>query len=107
MMKNMGFHYILDENKNPVPCDLITWAETFENPNNRLVRAETINGLRISTMFLGMDHSFDEDEVHLFETMVFDEKGESVEMDRCDTWDNAIKMHETMVERVKSGDIGK
>lgn len=98
-------HYLIDENKNLIPCDLITWAKQFDDTDNRRVKNETINGYRVSTVFLGIDHSFEEGELHLFETMVFDEKGESVDMDRCDTWDNAVIMHEKMCERVRKGEI--
>lgn len=51
--------------------DLYTWGKWFENADNRIVAGDTIAGVRISTVFLGIDHSFGADKPLLFETMVF------------------------------------
>jgi hypothetical protein len=78
----------------------MTWAEGFEK-DNRHVADETIGGVRVSTVFLGLDHSFDGGRPLLFETMVF---GGALDQEqrRCTTWDEAEKMHAAMVERVKA-----
>jgi hypothetical protein len=96
----MGKRYILD-GKRAVECgDLMTWAKWFENAGNRRVADETIDGVRVSTVFLSLDYSFGDGPPMLFETMVF---GGSLdqEQDRCTTWDEAEAMHEAMVARVK------
>ena len=66
-MKN----YILD-GKIPVPCDnIIEWGRWYEKAD-RHVGSNLINGARISTVFLGMDHNWNEGgEPILFETMIF------------------------------------
>lgn len=94
----MSKYYIM-EDKKTVPCDLMTWAKMFEG--NRHVADETIGGARVSTVFLGLDHSFCGGRPLLFETMVFGGALDQ-EQERCSTWDEAEKMHAAMVERVKA-----
>jgi len=104
----MSEHYILD-GKTPVPVDLITWAKWL-NTGNRIVKKDTatvklrgqpVGEVRVSTVFLGLDHSFGEGPPLLFETMVFGGVLDG-EQDRCSTWDAAEKMHDLMCERVKN-----
>lgn len=95
----MGERYILD-GKRAVECgDLMTWAKWFETANRR-VADETIDGVRVSTVFLSLDHSFGDGPPMLFETMVFGGPLDQ-EQDRCTTWDEAETMHKAMVARVK------
>jgi hypothetical protein len=97
-------YYILDENDRPVPePDLRKWAAWFCNVHKRRVAIETIDGVQISTIFLGMDHNWENSGPPiLWETMVFG--GElSDEQDRCSgNREQAEAMHLKMVERVKS-----
>lgn len=97
-------YYILDENKNTVPCDLLTWSNMFEDFDNRRVEFTKVDGYEISTVFLGLDHGhgFTKRPL-LFETMIFgDGKGDGYQT-RCSTWDEAVKMHEIAVQWVKDG----
>jgi hypothetical protein len=95
----MNGKYILD-GKIAVEChDLKAWAKWYETGNRR-VADETINGMRVSTVFLSLDHSFGEGPPMLFETMVFGGPLDQ-EQDRCATWDQAEAMHKAMVYRVK------
>jgi hypothetical protein len=58
------------------PIDLWGWADLMEDPEYRRV-AETVlfDGTWISTVWLGLDHSFgDEPPPLIFETMVFSKK---------------------------------
>ena len=102
-------NYILDENHNPVPePDMLKWAEFMKT--NILVAQDTavvsllgakVGEIKVSTVFLGVDHNFsDTGDPILFETMVFGDKLDG-EMDRCCTYEAALKMHELMCERVK------
>jgi hypothetical protein len=96
----MSTHYILD-NQKVVGCkDLITWARWLEGAD-RAVAKDTIGESDISTVFLGLDHSFGKGPPLLFETMVFGGKL-SDEMNRYSTWDEAVLGHKAMCERVKS-----
>ena len=64
-------NYILDKTGNPVAePDIIKWAQWFETAK-RHVADDRIDQVRISTIFLGIDHSFGEGEPVLFETMIF------------------------------------
>jgi hypothetical protein len=67
----MNDKYILD-GQIPIPVgDLVEWAQWFEKAD-RHVAQDVIEGIRISTVFLGLDHSFGRTPYPiLFETMVF------------------------------------
>ena len=92
----MSEHYILD-GKNPVPADLMTWAKWIDDPKKRRVALDEKNGVRVSTVFLGLDHSFGGAVPLLFETMIFG--GEHDEhQERCTTWEQAEAMHKTACE---------
>lgn len=70
-----GYKYILDDNGRPVPePDLYKWGAWFEDDDNRRVRHDTCTdiSIRVSTVFLGLDHSFsDAVDPILWETMIF------------------------------------
>lgn len=63
--------YILDDEGNPILCnDLIQWGQWMESADRTVARDE-YNGVQVSTVFLGLDHSFGRGEPVLWETMVF------------------------------------
>jgi hypothetical protein len=63
-------YYILDEHGNPVPePDVRRWSEWF-NKCDKHVAEDMIGEIRVSTVFLGIDHSFGGPPL-LFETMIF------------------------------------
>lgn len=95
----MSKSYILDGH-DVVETDLQTWARWFEK-GGRKVAYEEIGDSGISTVFLGIDHSFDGGPPLLFETMVFGGNLDQ-EMTRCTTWEEAEAMHRAMCERVRS-----
>jgi hypothetical protein len=68
------------------------WATWFCN-SERHVGETDVKGYRVSTVFLGLDHSHGDGDPVLFETMVFDPAGESVSMDRYCTWAEAEAGH--------------
>jgi len=94
-------HYILDANKNVVEAELLEWAVFLdENDGRRVVATQVGEDVRVSTVFLGSDHSFGRgDRPVVFETLVFggDLGGE---MNRCCTWTEAWAMHANMLRRV-------
>jgi len=95
----MSGYYILDGHKT-VKVDLMTWAKWFEKSEDRHVAREKIGDAEISTVFLGIDHSFGQGPPMLFETMVFGGALDQ-EQDRCTTWEEAEAMHATVCERVR------
>lgn len=91
--------YILDDDGNPVPePDLITWAKWFEKagPGRQLAKDE-INGARVSTVFLGLDHSFGHGPPMLWETMIFGGKHDEYQA-RYTTRDEALAGHHHAVK---------
>jgi hypothetical protein len=95
--------YILQGTK-PVPCpDLLTWGRWLERFERHVGETFLSDGTRVSTVFLGLDHSFSryEDGPHepvLFETMVFGGPNNE-EMYRYSTWEEAEVGHREMVAR--------
>jgi hypothetical protein len=107
LLNSRDYYYLLDENKHPYKCTLGEWGEWFQNSrgdDKRRVAEDEINGKRISTVFLGMDHNlYGEGRPLIFETMVFDEKGNDIWMDRYSTWNDSEIGHEKAKEWVKNG----
>ena len=98
----MSDKYILI-GQTPVPePDLLTWGEWFETADTVVAKTEVGSSV-VSTIFLGLDHSFfDKGPPLLFETMVFDENHIGGEMRRCSTWLEAERQHAEVVEEVRS-----
>lgn len=64
--------YILDDNDNPVARPLLEAARWLEeNRDRKIVKRTHVDGYRISSVFLGLDHSFSGDTPELWETMIF------------------------------------
>ena len=95
----MGEYYIL-KGKKAVACNCTEWAQCFRNANRKVAK-DTIGDSVISTVFLGLDHSFGYGPPLLFETLVFGGKLDQ-EMDRYTTLEEAEKGHLAMVEKVKT-----
>jgi len=96
----MSNKYILDGHT-PVVCnDLMQWATWFEKAD-RVVAKTKIGDANISTVFLGLDHSFVAGKPLLFETMVFGGPHDE-EMERYSTWEEAETGHKQMVNLIES-----
>lgn len=90
-------HYTLDESGNPQPCaELLTWARWMEGATRQIALTER-DGIRVSTVFLGLDHRFGHDGPPiLFETMIFGGAHDEAQERYC-TKAEALIGHETMV----------
>lgn len=99
--------YLLDENKNPIPCTIAEWGTFLEDRHNRKVAFSELGDIHISTVFLGLDHSCWEGRPIVFETMIFDKSGDDIwrdiYMDRYSTWDEALDGHQKAIEWVTRG----
>lgn len=93
--------YILNGHE-VVPChDLLEWATWFETAD-RHVANDWFKEVRVSTVFLGLDHSFLlAGPPLIFETMVFGGPLDQ-EQERYSTWDEAEKGHAEMLAKVKA-----
>jgi trimethylamine:corrinoid methyltransferase-like protein len=89
--------YLLDGHE-PVLCTLLEWAEKFKSKDNELA-IDTVGEVRISTVFLGINHNFNAyGKPVLFETMVFNNAGDSLFCDRYTDWDSAMLGHQNTVK---------
>lgn len=70
------------------------------NIENKVVAKDEINGVKISTVFLGMDHGFFGKPL-LFETMIFGGEHDMYQ-ERYSTYEQAEKGHKVAVDLVKS-----
>ena len=96
-------HYILEDETHRVkPVDYLAWAEWMTNFEKRRVALDEVGGIRVSTVFLGIDHAFGQGEPILFETLV-SSNGDTVEIDtiRYCTYLEALEGHQAQVERLQ------
>lgn len=96
----MSNHYILDENGEVKEVDnVIEWAEWFEKNPDRHIGYTSIFGIRVSTVFLGLDYSFSmgmSDVPILWETMIFGGINDQYQ-ERYATREEAISGHRRAV----------
>lgn len=92
------FYYALDENHRVVPSSMLEAEALFRDITKRRVALTEIGNVRVSTVFLAIDHSFGTAiPPVLFETMVFDDGETSGDWERCCTWNEAVAQHERVV----------
>ena len=111
-------HYILKGHE-AVPCEnVMEWAEWFSvNVDRRrvakteftsniflawlgkLLKIKRFEPVMVSTVFLSLNHNWDDGEPLLFETMVFGGKLNG-ELWRCSTWEEAEKNHKKVVGKI-------
>ena len=98
----MSGRYILNGAGEPERCDdLLMWAQWFEhNDTTRILLQTTLpDDVRVSTVFLGLDHSFGHGRPLLFETMVFGGPHDG-RQERYATRADAAVGHGQMIEKV-------
>jgi hypothetical protein len=98
--RRMTGKYILVGHQVVSCSDLMTWARWFETAD-RCVRDTARDDVRVSTVFLGLDHGFGLDHTPplLFETMVF-VNGTEEGCERYSSWAEAEAGHERWVQQV-------
>ena len=90
--------YIL-EGKQPIKVDdILEWARWYQT-GNRIVEQTQIGDVKVSTVFLGIDHALRCGEPILFETMIFGGDDDQCQA-RYSTWDEAVKGHRFACEKV-------
>lgn len=96
--------YRLNEDKTTelIPDGKFPSAEEHE-PNARRVGDDTVNGQRVSTVFLQLDHNWEPGgKPILFETMIFSGPHDQ-DMWRYQTWEEAKAGHDKIVHCLKEG----
>lgn len=95
----MAGNYVLNADCTVRPvADVIEWATAFEKGDRRVALTDLGGGVKISTVFLGIDHSFGEGPPLIFETMVFANRAGEEAMWRYSTWAEAEAGHARAVE---------
>ncbi len=96
----MGVGYY---DKTGKPMDIREWGRALEDYDYRRVAATTLSdGTWISTVWLGLDHSFgDQGPPLIFETMVFESEESlgDLECERYSTLEQAVAGHNAMVKK--------
>lgn len=91
--------YILDDNNIPIAStatDFIIWEEKF--PEKRIVKQDIIEDICISTVFLGLNHSYNTP--LWWETMIFGGENDMYQ-ERYSTYEKAFAGHEIALNLVK------
>ena len=94
-MKN----YILEGKIPKVVEDVMEWGKWFENADRHVNKTELPNDIKVSTVFLGIDHSFNGGTPILFETMIFGGKHDQYQK-RYTTYEEAEKGHQSAVDMI-------
>lgn len=96
--------YILDDDNNPVPSTITEYVEwEHVNPEKRIVKQEHIgDDIRVSTVFLGLNHSFIDNETPvLWETMIFGGEHDEYQV-RYTSHEAALQGHEIALSLIKT-----
>lgn len=90
-----------DRQGNPMP--MMEWARRYETRGDekRVAESTLPNGRWVSTVWLGIDHSFGSGPPLIFETMVFESEDDLSELDceRYSTEAEAVAGHARIVEK--------
>jgi hypothetical protein len=102
--------FILDDDGNPLEVlDVVEWSKWFElHRHDRHIGDDTINGTRVSTVFLGLNHSYNPLAAPLlWETMVFPPESNMLEshMRRYTSAGDAKAGHVATVAAVERGEL--
>lgn len=93
-------HWILAEDgKTPIKTDLPTWVRWVEK-NDRKVAFDRFGDVKVSTVFLTLDHAFRGGEPVLWETMILGGPCDQ-EQWRATSHEQALKNHAEAVEMVR------
>ena len=82
--------------------DVVEWARWFETANRIVAQTEVTPDVKVSTVFLGINHNFGSGSPILFETMIFGGPHDSF-TERYHTWDEAEAGHARAVARARKG----
>lgn len=92
LQKMINKHFILHDKQVIEERDLFAWIEWFTKAD-RNIKKTIVNDVMVSTVFLGINHSFNPDDILIFETMVFGGHCDGL-IDRYCTYDEALEGHE-------------
>lgn len=98
--------YILGEDgKTPVCVPLEKadeWAKWYKQDKNKYIKTTAINDKYVVTLFLGITYlNTSRKGFSFFETAVLSSDGIPITLDNYETYDDAIKAHDEIVEKIK------
>ena len=98
----MSKWYILDNNHNPVSAPIMEAAQWMdENPNRKIVKQEYVDDIHVSTVFLGLDHSWTGKIPVLWETMIFGGEHDNYQ-ERYTSYQDALEGHQKALNLVNN-----
>lgn len=101
----MSDWYILDNDRNPVKTSIDKYIEWEKgNPDARKLRRDEVGESRISTVFLGLDHSWGDEPPVLWETLVMGGDNSDY-MERYTSEADAIAGHNSILKNIMDGKI--
>jgi hypothetical protein len=80
------------------PIEMEVWSNLHRNRDYRTVRQDRLGDVLVSTIWLGMNHAFD-DNVLIFETMIFDGERDG-EQWRWTTEAEALAGHQAIMDEI-------
>ena len=97
----MSNWYILDNNNKPIPASITEAADWLEEGSDRrTVKRDEIGDILVSTVFLGLDHSWTPGgKPVLWETMIFGGEHDQYQ-ERYTSHEDALEGHEKALELV-------
>ena len=109
----MSNWYILDNNHNPVPkpvLEAVKWME--DSPNRKRVAYDELTDLngddvRVSTVFLGLDHAWNSPIPVLWETIIFGGNYDQAYQERYSSYEDALEGHQKAINFINTGYNGK
>lgn len=91
--------------KHGKPITMEEWGALTQDLSYKFVGNEYLEGLRVSTVWLGLNHGFLSEDIEIFETMVFpEEEWSDLYCKRYTTEEEAIAGHAAVVQLVKDGE---
>lgn len=95
--------YILDDNGTPVAePDLLAWGKWMQSVERHVANDFLPGDIHVSTVFLGLDHSFGDGPPLIYETMIFGGEHDQYQ-ERYSTRDEALAGHATALNLAKGG----
>jgi len=98
-------YYVLDKKRVVPTHNAFLSALRFEGTHRQVDHTDIGGGGYVSTVFLGLNHCFDDTRLDVFETMVFDGNDDGFYMQRYATWDEAVQGHNELVQKIKDEGI--
>ena len=101
--------YILDNNHKPIPKPIMEAAQWMEDhPNRKTVGYDELTDLngddvRVSTVFLGLNHSWNGGKPILWETMIFGGINDQAYQERYSSYEDALEGHQNAINFIKLG----